>query len=144
MRVKVGTILLSIAAVIAFATAIAHLSCLYLGAQCYAAQMAPKIIVDSAVQGTLVAPIANIVVSALFVIAGLYALAGGRIIKRLPGLRFILTLVAAICLIRGLLPVFVWLLTENQLPAKVFIASFIWFFVGTCYWFGWILVTKKA
>ena len=40
MNTKHGVILLVIAASIAIATALAHLSCIYLGPQCYSAQMA--------------------------------------------------------------------------------------------------------
>ena len=143
MRSQIGTTLLIIAAVTAFVTALAHLSCLYFGAQCYAVQMAPKAIVDSAAQGTWLAPVGNIAVSSLFILAGCYALAGCGVIKSMPGLRLIIVLIAAICLLRGLLPLFVWILLDKQLATKVYLTSFVWFSIGICFWLGWMLVTKK-
>ncbi|EWH08387.1 hypothetical protein DS2_17637 [Catenovulum agarivorans DS-2] len=71
-------------ALIAVFTAIAHMSCIYLGPSCYQAQMAPPDLIESAQNGTLLAPIATVIVSALFLICGLFALSAAQIITRLP------------------------------------------------------------
>ena len=54
---KVGLLFLSIAAVIAILTALAHMSCIFLGESCYRSQLAPEVIIQSAVNGTLLAPV---------------------------------------------------------------------------------------
>ena len=66
MGFKFGVISLVCAAVIAISTALAHLSCLYFGPECYAIQMAPPVIVESAKAGTLLAPLGNLLVSSIF------------------------------------------------------------------------------
>ncbi|MCG9760221.1 MULTISPECIES: hypothetical protein [unclassified Pseudoalteromonas] len=48
----ISCIFLSTFAGIAIFTAVAHLSCIYLGASCYRAQLAPTDIIDSAIAGT--------------------------------------------------------------------------------------------
>lgn len=63
MNAKHGIVLLVVAALVAFFTALAHLSCIYFGPQCFSVQMAPPIIVESARRGTLLAPIATVVVA---------------------------------------------------------------------------------
>jgi len=88
MKSKFGILLLVLAALIAMGTGAAHLSCIYFGPQCYAAQMAPEIIVESAVNGTYLAPIGTMFASSIFIVLGLYALAGagftGKVLDKLP------------------------------------------------------------
>ena len=84
MSTKQGVLLLCIAAFIAFATALAHLSCIYFGPQCYSAQMAPSSLVRSAELGTLLAPLATVAVSTIFIVMAGYALSAAFIIPKLP------------------------------------------------------------
>lgn len=81
MNNRIDTYLLILAAAISIVTAMTHLSCLILGPQCYAAQMAPKVIITSAQNGTMFAPIANIMISSLFIICGIYALSAAKVIR---------------------------------------------------------------
>ena len=60
---KVGLLFLSIAAVIAILTALAHMSCIFLGESCYRSQLAPEVIIQSAVNGTLLAPVGTTFIS---------------------------------------------------------------------------------
>ena len=68
MSKRVGIVALSLAASIALFTVIAHMSCIFLGPACYQAQMAPPIIVQSAIDGTLIAPIGTTFISLLFAV----------------------------------------------------------------------------
>ena len=72
--VRYGKLSLVIVSIMAFAVAIAKTSCIYFGEQCYSVQMAPSIIVDSAREGTLVAPVGAIVASTIFIVIGLLPL----------------------------------------------------------------------
>ncbi|MFK8013335.1 MAG: hypothetical protein AB8B80_14945 [Marinicellaceae bacterium] len=80
MKLKIGTVFLVLAAVSFILNAIAHLSCLYFGPECYAAQLAPKELVDSAKNATYFAPTLNIIVSSVFIVLGLYAFSTARLI----------------------------------------------------------------
>jgi len=84
MNKKYGKFLLFLVAIIAIGTAIAHMSCIVLGPQCYAVQMAPAEIIQSAKDGTLLAPLGTFIISLLFVVVALYALSSAKIIRRLP------------------------------------------------------------
>ena len=46
--------------------------------------MAPVSVIESAKAGTLLAPLGTIVVSAIFIVFGCYALSGATLIRRLP------------------------------------------------------------
>ena len=75
MKSKLGLLLLVLAVLITMGTGTAHLSCIYFGPQCYAAQIPPAIIVESAVNGTYLAPTGTMFVSGIFIVLGLYELA---------------------------------------------------------------------
>lgn len=136
MKAKQGVVLLLIAALVFIATAFAHLTCIYFGPQCYAAQMAPNAIVESAKSGTLLAPLGTIFVSAVFVVFACYGLSGAKIIRRLPLLSIGIYSIAVVCIIRGLLPLQLWLRHPSKVSGLVLAVGIVWLSVGVFYWMG--------
>ncbi|MCG7534999.1 hypothetical protein [Pseudoalteromonas sp. OOF1S-7] len=139
-----GIALLLLATCAAFLVAAAHLSCIYFGPQCYAVQMAPPFVVESARAGTLLAPLLTLVVSAIFIILGCYALSAARFIRRLPFLRAGIYSISAVCIVRGLLPIQLFLRYPEKISAPVLMAGIAWLVVGLCYWFGYRAVKKHT
>lgn len=76
---KIGHLFLIIAAAIAIFTALAHMSCIFLGESCYRAQLAPEVIIQSAANASLLAPVATTFVSSLFLLCAVYALAAANL-----------------------------------------------------------------
>ncbi|BDX08545.1 hypothetical protein [Planctobacterium marinum] len=144
INTRQGVILLVIAATIAFLTALAHLSCIYFGPQCYEIQMAPPDIVESAWAGTLLAPVGAVVVSIIFAVLGCYALSGAKLMRKLPLLKFGLYSIAVVCIIRGILPLQLWLRHPEKVSAAVLLVGLVWLGVGLCYLLGYRAVQSKA
>ena len=119
-------------------TAIAHLSCLVLGPECFKAQLAPASLVASAEAGTLFAPLATIFVSLLFLLASAYALSAMGVIPLLPLTTMALAVLAVLCLLRGFATIpLAFLLSELMTPFSV-VAGVLWLVVGLCYGYGFI------
>ncbi len=140
---KYGVIFLVIAAMIAIGTALAHMSCIFLGPECYATQMAPPQIVESAKNGTLLAPLGTIFISSIFVVLGLYALSGAQFIRKLPLLNIGLYTIASLCIIRGVLPLQLWLRHPEKVSDLVFYVGVVWLLTGFLYLFGYRNVKKN-
>ena len=147
MKRKIGVVLLVLAALIAMGTAAAHLSCIYLGPECYAAQMAPPPIVESAINGTYLAPIGTIFASAVFVIQGLYALSGagftGKLIDKLPLVNYAIYSITTLCIIRGLLPLQLWLRHPEKVNDTVLYVGIVWLMTGLLYLVGYRICAKQ-
>ncbi|TWX68743.1 hypothetical protein ESZ36_09725 [Colwellia demingiae] len=147
MKRKIGVVLLVLAALIAMGTAAAHLSCIYLGPECYAAQMAPPPIVESAINGTYLAPIGTIFASAVFVILGLYALSGagftGKLIDKLPLVNYAIYSITTLCIIRGLLPLQLWLRHPEKVNDTVLYVGIVWLMTGLLYLVGYRICAKQ-
>ena len=143
MSFKNGILLLVIAAFAAISTGLAHLSCIFFGPQCYSAQMAPEIIVESAKANTLLAPIAALGICAFFILLGCYALSGAKLIRKLPLLSFGVYSIAAVCVIRGVLPLQLWLRHPEKVSNAILIVGIVWLLVGLCYFFGYKVVNGK-
>lgn len=144
MKLKCGVMFLVLAALIAIGTAVAHMSCIFIGAECYAVQMAPSQIIESAKNGTYLAPIAAILVSAIFVVLGLYALSGAGVIRKLPFLKFTVYAGAMLCIIRGVLPLQLWLRHPEKVNDIVFYAGVVWFITGLLYLFGYRMCNNQS
>ncbi|PKI12878.1 hypothetical protein [Colwellia sp. 12G3] len=147
MKPQIGIVFLVLATLIAMGTAAAHLSCIYLGPQCYAAQMAPAQIIESAINGTYLAPIGTLLVSGIFVVLGLYALSAagftGKLINKLPLVNYAIYTIATLCIIRGMLPLQLWLRQPEKVSDVVFYVGIVWLFTGLLYLFGYRLCGKK-
>ncbi|MFC3120767.1 hypothetical protein [Agaribacter flavus] len=142
MNKNQGRLMLAIAAIVAFLTALAHMSCIAIGPQCYSVQMAPEAVVHSAESGTLLAPIATVFVALVFSTIGCYALSAAKVIRNLPLLRFGIYAIAFICVVRGVLPFQLWIRHPEKVALPVLVVGFVWLLVGVCYFFGYRAVNK--
>ena len=124
--------LLISAGVIASASAIWHLLCILGGPSWFVFARAPQQIIDSAVQGTLIAPIGTIIVASLMFACTLFAFSAVGLIRKVPLLKSALITIAALCLLRGLIavPTFV---TSSGSDTWQIVASTVWFYVGICF-----------
>ncbi|KGJ95487.1 hypothetical protein [Colwellia psychrerythraea] len=147
MKPQVGVIFLVLAALIAMGTAAAHLSCIYLGPECYAAQMAPPLIVESAINGTYLAPIGTIFASGIFVVLGLYALSAagftGILLDKLPLVNYAIYTIATLCIIRGVLPLQLWLRHPEKISESILYVGIVWLITGLLYLVGYRICSTK-
>ncbi|PKG83785.1 hypothetical protein CXF85_09780 [Colwellia sp. 75C3] len=147
MKPQFGILFLVFAALIAMGTAAAHLSCIYFGPQCYAAQMAPALIVESAMNGTYLAPIGTLFASGIFVVLGLYALAGAgftsNTLDKLPMVNYAIYTIATLCIIRGVLPLQLWFRHPEKVNDVVFYVGIVWLIAGLLYLFGYQICLKQ-
>ena len=136
MKSKTAQILLLGAASVATFTALAHLSCIILGPQCYKSQLAPDFIVESAIQGTWLAPIGAILISLIFFICAAYAISKAGFIRKLPLLDIGIYTIAIVCIIRGLLTFQLKLRYPELVGLNDLIIGGVWFVTGLMFWFG--------
>jgi hypothetical protein len=139
VKFKFGVFFLVLAAIIALCNALAHLSCLYFGPECYASQLAPEQLIESANNETYLAPLANVVVSTIFIIWGFYALSGAGLIRKLPLLKISIYLIAILCIVRGILPLQVWLRNPEIVNDRAFYYGVGWLITGLLYVIGYRL-----
>ncbi|MDK2596953.1 hypothetical protein [Pseudoalteromonas obscura] len=127
-------------ALMAAVTVIAHMSCIWLGEACYRVQLAPNVLVESAKNGTWLAPVATVGISLLFAICGAYALAGAGLIRRLPLTYLALVVIGILCVIRGLAGLVLSIVFIDMVTVFSVIASAIWFMCGlmTCLALKWV------
>ncbi len=132
MSYSVNSKLLISAGVIASASAIWHLLCIFGGPSWFAFARAPQQVIDSAVQGTLLAPIGTIIVASLMFACTVFAFSAVGFIRKVPLLKPALITIAILCILRGLIaiPTFV---TSSGLDIWQIVASTVWFYVGICF-----------
>ena len=143
MKMKFGVLCLILAALSTIGTAIAHLSCLYFGPACYAAQLAPPVLIESAENGTYLAPLANLFVSSIFIVWGLFALSAAGLMRQLPFLKFCLYAIAAVCVIRGVLPLQLWLRYPERVDDATFYFGLAWLITGLLFAVGYQMRHSK-
>ena len=133
---KVGLLFLSIAAVIAILTALAHMSCIFLGESCYRSQLAPEVIIQSAVNGTLLAPVGTTFISSLFLLCAIYALSAANVIMKLPLLKTAIYSISILCILRGLATIPLSLTYPEMVTSFSIIAGLAWFISGVLFFLG--------
>ena len=133
---KVGLLFLIIAAGIATFTALAHMSCIFLGESCYRSQLAPEAIIQSAVDGTLLAPLGTTFVSSLFLLCAVYALSAADIIPKLPLVEVAIYSISALCILRGLATIPISLAYPEAVSRFVITSGAIWFISGVLFLVG--------
>jgi hypothetical protein len=143
VKSKCGIIFLILAAIIAIGNAIAHMACIYLGPECYVAQLAPVQLVELARNGIYLAPVATVFVSVIFVIWGLYALSATGIIRRLPLLKFAIYAISILCIIRGILPLQLWLRHPENVNDAHFNYGLAWLITGLLFLFGYRMLNNR-
>lgn len=122
--------LLALVALVSVSTAIAHLSCLYLGPQCFRSQMAPDIIIESATNGTWLSVVGTIIVSFIFLLCAAYALAAANWLRPLPMQKLATLVIGLVSVIRGILPLqLAWRIPERLTQAEI-IAGVVWLLCG--------------
>ncbi|MFL0670257.1 MAG: hypothetical protein ACJLS3_02125 [Erythrobacter sp.] len=86
-----------------FAGALLHMGVLLAGPRWIAFVGAPPAVVESAANGTLLAPASTLGIAALLATLAFYALSAAGTLPRLPLVRSVLALFAAIFVVRGLI-----------------------------------------
>jgi hypothetical protein len=124
--------LLISAGVIASASAIWHLLCIFGGPSWFAFARAPQQIIDSAQQGTLLAPLGTVVVAGLMFTCTMFAFSAVGLIRQLPLTKPALVTIAVLCTLRGLIAIPTF---TNAMGLDVWqiVASTVWFYVGLCF-----------
>ena len=124
--------LLISAGIIASASSLWHLLCIFGGPSWFAFARAPQQIIDSAQQGTLLAPIGTIFVAALMFACSIFAFSAVGLIRKVPLIKSALFTIAILCTLRG--GIFIpTLITSAELDLWQIIASSVWFYVGICF-----------
>ena len=141
MNYSITAKLLMSAGGIASASAIWHLLCIWGGPSWFAFARAPKQIIDSAIEGSLLAPIGTLVVASLMFACTVYAFSAAGLIRKFPLLKPALITIASLCILRGLLAIPTFF-TSSGLDLWQVIASTVWFYVGVCFMFGCITQFK--
>lgn len=139
---RVGLLFLCCAAGIAVFTALAHLSCIFIGESCYRAQLAPEAIIESAIHGTLLAPLGTIFISLLFILCAAYALAAANLIVKLPLLKIVIYTISTLCLLRGLATIPLSFIFPDMVSQFTIMAGALWFVSGLLFLVGFRL--RKA
>lgn len=134
MNISIKSKFLVTGGLIAAATAIWHLLCIIGGPSWYAFARAPKVIVDSAMQGTFIAPLGAIVIASLMFTRTAYAFSGAGLIRKIPLLVPVLITISFICFVRAL--IVVPYLISSKLDVWELVASGGWLFVGICFSMG--------
>lgn len=140
---KIGVAALLAVAAIAVFTAMAHMSCLVLGESCYRAQLAPEVIVNSATEGTWIAPAGTLFVSALFLICAIYAASAAKLIKPVPFLRLGIFTISGLCLLRGAATWPLSIMFPDKVTMFSIVAGIVWLVSGVLCLAGYFLVNHK-
>ena len=133
---KIGIYFLVITAGIAILTAFSHMSCIAIGESCYRAQLAPEPIIQSAINGTMLAPVGTIFISILFILCAAYALSAAKLIVQLPLLNMGIYTISALCLFRGVATVPLSLMFPDMVSNFSIFAGAVWFVSGMLLLFG--------
>lgn len=135
LNFNINAKLLISAGVIASVSAIWHLLCIFGGPSWFAFARAPQQIIDSAQNGTLIAPLGTIIVAALMFSCTIFAFSAVGLIRKVPFIKSALMTIAVLCILRGLItiPTFV---NAAGLDLWQIIASTVWFYVGICFTAG--------
>lgn len=125
---------LVVGGVIGAFAAIWHLLCVIGGPGWYAFARAPQVVVESAAEGTFLAPISAMVIAGLMFTCTAYSFSGAGLIRRIPLLKTALVVISIICLVRAL--IVIPYLLSSKLDIWELVASAVWFFVGVCFLLG--------
>ncbi|MGS0536848.1 hypothetical protein [Pseudoalteromonas sp. SaAl2] len=127
--------LLISAGAIAFAAAVWHLLCIGGGPSWYAFARAPHALIESAQQGTYLAPVATIIVAGLMFTCSAYAFCAAGLIRKMPLTTAALSIIALICVARALIAVPL-LIRSTELDIWQLVASSVWLYAGICFLIG--------
>lgn len=94
---------------------------------------APLVVIESAKNGTWLAPIASVGLAILMFICGAYSFSAAQIIRPLPFYKFTYFFIAIICITRNVLVVPILIRHLDRVQAFDVLAVLIWAFVGICF-----------
>lgn len=132
-----GAFLLISVALLAFFTALAHLSCIVLGPECYRAQMAPESLIELSKSAPWRAAFETTLVSLLFVATAVYCLSGAAVIRKLPLLKQAIITISVICTLRGIATVPLSIFFPEQITTFSLVAGALWFLAGVGSFIGY-------
>lgn len=132
LNYSVTSKLLISAGLIASAAAIWHLLIIFGGPGWFTFTRAPQPIIDSAKQGTLLAPIATVIIASLMFACSAFAFSAAGLISKIPLLKPALITISGLCSVRALSSIPI-LITPSGLDVWELIASTVWFYVGICF-----------
>lgn len=118
--------------VIAQMAAIWHLLCIWGGVNWFVFARAPQQIITSAAQGTLLAPIATLVVAGLMLACSIFAFSAAGVIRRVPLMKSALVSLSILCILRGA-SALITLIYTLQWDVWQMVASSVWLYVGICF-----------
>lgn len=131
------------AGIIALIGVAIHIAAIFGGVNWYIFFGAPPIIVQSARDGTWLAPLSNMLITVLMGICAAYAFSAMGVIRRLPLLRTGLVCMAVICLLRSLV---LWPLMINHPELRntfEIVAAIVWGVAGVGFAFGYRLAQSN-
>jgi hypothetical protein len=137
------TISIYLAGIIALIGVVIHIAAIFGGASWYAYFGAPPSVVQSARDGTWLAPVGALVIAGLMAICAAYAFSALDVIRRLPLLRTGLAGMAIVCLLRALV---LWPLMINHPNLRntfEIVAAIVWGIAGVGFVFGFRLAGSK-
>ncbi|WP_395005193.1 hypothetical protein [Undibacterium sp.] len=132
-----------LAGIIALIGVVIHIAAIFGGPSWYAYFGAPASVVQSARDGTWLAPVGALIIAGLMAICSAYAFSALGVIRRLPLLRTGLAGMATICLLRALV---LWpLMIRHPELRNLFeiVASIVWGVAGVGFVFGYRLVHRQ-
>ena len=135
MSFTIKSKLLISAGVIASASAVWHILCIFGGPSWFAFARAPQQIIESAQQGTLLAPIGTLIVAGLMFLCTVFAFSAVGFIRKVPLIKSALITIAILCTLRGLIAI-PMLVTSTGVDLWEVIASTVWLYVGICFGLG--------
>lgn len=141
---KTYSIWIYLAGIIALIGVAIHVAAILAGASWYAYFGAPASVVQSARDGTWLAPVSALVIAGLMAICAAYAFSALGVIRRLPLLRTGLAGIAIICLLRALV---LWPLMINHPALRntfEIVAAIVWGLAGVGFVFGLRLVHMQS
>lgn len=142
---KTSTMWVTLAGIIALIGVAIHLGAIIGGVSWFIFFGAPRSVVQSARDGTWLAPVSSLVIAGLMAICAAYAFSALGKMRRLPLLRTGLVCMAGICLVRALI---LWplMITHPELRNTFeIVASIVWGLAGVGFVFGFKLVqTDRA
>ncbi len=135
MNLSIKSKFLVTGGIIAGLAAIWHVLCLFGGVSWLAFARAPPTIIESYEQGTMLAPIATIIVAGLMFACTAYAFSGVGFIRKIPLIKSALVTISVLFILRALL-VIPRLKRECFSDTWQIVASSVFLFVGICYLLG--------
>ncbi len=127
--------LLISAGVIASTSAIWHLLCIFGGPSWFVFARAPQQVIESAQQGTMLAPIGTVIVAFLMFACTVFSFSAVGLIRKVPLLKSALMTIAVLCTLRGLIAIPTFF-TAIGLDIWQIVASTVWLYVGICFAVG--------